>query len=613
MATVVSMTSTAITAALAAKADLASGILPDSQAPAIAVKKDTWVVDLSDHGGVGDGATYNDTAFVSALAAINPTWGGKIVIRAGSYLVDGATAITLASFGIIIEGAGPAATKIVVASGFSDTAVFKITANDCRIKDLTIAGASTTTTSNPVVDGVHLNSASKFRLDNCNFLNLNGWAFKNVAGALTGQSPSGSMLNHLIIRSCAAGIYWLGNSGSGSTSVLMSDIQIVANGVATGAAANLDGILLEDAWGVETSNVISWMTAGTGAAVHIKGNSITNIFRGVDLEGCGLGPTVLVELGTNGTPYNTKIIGGTIQLGTIGLRVTAATIINLQNLNIINNKTHGLSIESSGNPVYCHDLYFNANGAGASGTNYDVNWSGSSIGFLIDARFETSITSSGTAGVQKSINVSSGQNVRVWNASFAGTGASSSNWFTNFPNLAMETSAGSFHYITRLTLDSGFITTGLASFQPSVSTNVLVSSNVGGVAAFDTFRITADGLMNAGPAAGTAARDTTWGRVGTAEFGSADSDIATMLAGKGFKVKEGTNARMGSVTLVAGTVTVANTSVTANTRIFLTVNSSSANQGFVYVNTRTAGTSFVIKSSNAADTCNVAYLLVEPS
>jgi hypothetical protein len=118
--------------------------------------------------------------------------------------------------------------------------------------------------------------------------------------------------------------------------------------------------------------------------------------------------------------------------------------------------------------------------------------------------------------------------------------------------------------------------------------------------------------MNAG--IGTSARDTTWGRVGVAEFGSSDSDIATTLAGKGFKVKEGTNAKMGTATLNGTTaVVISTTAVTASSRIFLTTQLGAGTIGSPYVSARTAATSFQVKSTVAGDTSTIAWMIVEPA
>lgn len=91
---------------------------------------------------------------------------------------------------------------------------------------------------------------------------------------------------------------------------------------------------------------------------------------------------------------------------------------------------------------------------------------------------------------------------------------------------------------------------------------------------------------------------------------SASLDIAT--AGQGLQIKEGANARMGTAVLVAGTVTVNNTTITANTRVFLTAQVLGGTAGALRLGTVIAGTSFVINSNNAADTSTVAWLLVEP-
>lgn len=90
-------------------------------------------------------------------------------------------------------------------------------------------------------------------------------------------------------------------------------------------------------------------------------------------------------------------------------------------------------------------------------------------------------------------------------------------------------------------------------------------------------------------------------------------NIKISTAGSGLLVKEGSNARMGVVTLVAGTATVSNTSVTATSRIFLTSQVDGGTPGFVRVSARTAATSFTITSSNAADTSDIAWLIVEPA
>ena len=108
--------------------------------------------------------------------------------------------------------------------------------------------------------------------------------------------------------------------------------------------------------------------------------------------------------------------------------------------------------------------------------------------------------------------------------------------------------------------------------------------------------------------------------IGTGSPGSADrliistaGDVSIATVGTGLRVKEGSNAKQGIATLVGGTVTVANTSVTANSRIMLTAQNSGGTPGFLRVSARTAGTDFTILSSSGSDTSLVAYQIFEPA
>ena len=91
-----------------------------------------------------------------------------------------------------------------------------------------------------------------------------------------------------------------------------------------------------------------------------------------------------------------------------------------------------------------------------------------------------------------------------------------------------------------------------------------------------------------------------------------NNQVVLNKLGGGFSVKEGVNGKQGIVTLVAGTATVT-TTVTANSRIFLTAQSAGGTVGAVYVSARTAGTSFTITSTSGADTSVIAYEIFEPS
>ena len=92
-------------------------------------------------------------------------------------------------------------------------------------------------------------------------------------------------------------------------------------------------------------------------------------------------------------------------------------------------------------------------------------------------------------------------------------------------------------------------------------------------------------------------------------------NVAVGTVGKGLQVKEGTNAKMGTATLVGGTVTVSTTAVTASSRIFLTISSlgTVTVPKAIGVTATTASTSFVITSADATDTSVINWIIFEPA
>jgi len=90
-------------------------------------------------------------------------------------------------------------------------------------------------------------------------------------------------------------------------------------------------------------------------------------------------------------------------------------------------------------------------------------------------------------------------------------------------------------------------------------------------------------------------------------------DISIEVLGKTFHVAEGTNGCKGQATLSSGTVTVSTTCTGATSDdIFLTnAGGGGVNLGSVSVGTVVASTSFVINSSNVADTSNVNWMIIK--
>lgn len=132
------------------------------------------------------------------------------------------------------------------------------------------------------------------------------------------------------------------------------------------------------------------------------------------------------------------------------------------------------------------------------------------------------------------------------------------------------------------------------------SGGTLINSPTGGVINF---------LFN-GTVSVVNATSTVWGFGVPVTITTGDLKILTI--GNGLQIKTGTNSRIGTGALTGGTFTVANTSVTANTRVFLqdTTSGSLVNVGSLTVVT-TAGTGFVVTSSNALDTSTFNWVLHE--
>lgn len=98
---------------------------------------------------------------------------------------------------------------------------------------------------------------------------------------------------------------------------------------------------------------------------------------------------------------------------------------------------------------------------------------------------------------------------------------------------------------------------------------------------------------------------------GSASLMSKGFDVSTV--GQGLLVAEGSNAKQGTYgPLVAGTLAVANTSVTASSRIIVCRSPGGTNPGGHSVSAITAGTGFTVTSTNAADTGSGVFQIFEP-
>lgn len=470
---------------------------------------------VKDYGAVGNNVANDVTAIQNAINAAAVA-GGTVYFPPGTYLINSGTGLTISGVAVTLMGAGVGASILNMGASFAGTSLINITANNGEIRDISIHGANTTTTSNPAAHAITNTGAQTFRVFNTTFLNINGYAIRAIGTA--SNTLHGGMVHNTKIQSCAGGIYILSDSTATAANFMISNVFTRFLGVNSGANANLDGIHIEDSWDVLVQNCIAWMQAtlgGTGAAFRVKGNCAATFVQNLDALGPQTGTNVIIESGANGDPQNVQITGGVIQQGNVGLLISGASNqIRVRNMRILNNNTHNIVVTSNGSGstggIYFDECAISQGGAGATGTNYDINWTGTAEGFITDCRFGSPIVTVGTAGVQGVVNITSAV-VRADNINFAGTGTLATNIFPGiFPQYLLRADLTNAEW--RGNLDMRLTGTNRLSLRADTAGANALAFNVAGTASVDNFRILGDGSMQWGT--GSATRDTNAGRAG---------------------------------------------------------------------------------------------------
>jgi hypothetical protein len=225
------------------------------------------------------------------------------------------------------------------------------------------------------------------------------------------------------------------------------------------------------------------------------------------------------------------------------------------------------------------------------------------IGVLLDSGSKASLSGSFIHAATTAITDNSGGGLNLDNSVVTATGSTNSPTVVAAPGLAAYQGASlSLTPPSAPGSDPLFITNQNAG-ERAFGLRVQGQGN-------DRWKITSSGTMSWGP--GSATQDVSLARVNGNQLQVQTGDLDIVTAGRGLQIAEGSNAKMGTATLSAGTVVVSTTAVTANSRIYLTAQTSGAAPGALRVSARTAGTSFTITSTSGTDTSSVAWLIVEP-
>lgn len=217
----------------------------------------------------------------------------------------------------------------------------------------------------------------------------------------------------------------------------------------------------------------------------------------------------------------------------------------------------------------------------------------------------------GAAGATNFYSYNSNISTSINNAPYLFGGAANVNIRSAFGGSVSSAAVGAGNTYTNAVIASSAVTAA-ATGTHSIFANLVINpigtiTNTAPVTITNTTSLYVNGATTGGTN-----NYAMWVASGISKF---DGDVKLGVAGNGLYIKEGTNATMGTCTLVLGTCTVSTTKVTANSRIFLTaqvLGTVTVGQGLA-VTARSAGTSFTVTSQTATDTSTVAWMIIEPA
>lgn len=473
-------------------------------------------------------------------------------------------------------------------------------------------------------------------LSNTGTSNSPAWAQVNMANGVTGTLPYtnggtglatlGTALQQLRVNaggtaleyftpSAGAGDIVNGGNTTGATVVIGTndanalDLETnnvvratVTGGASTGGAWTFDNITantstVQDVFTIRT-NSTGTAAAGFGGGILFKGESSTTDNRDI--------ARISGEWATATDASRTSYVGmyGVYNGGSIGeiARATAATGIP--------SLTVASAVGTTGTT-----LYRNA-GITNSGANFTIG-SSANLVTIGNSSGQVRLYSSGSSGsgivIANSSDTSSTTGNIVIGNGFGYTQTSGTrNYVEN--NWGFSPTSGTAVH-NQFVFNGTFNQTGGAN---GITRGIYLNQTLTAVADFRGIEIaysnsSAKGVYQSGTS-------TTNNFAGPTGFGATTAptdaveitgNLALLVAGNKIKIATGSNASAGvSGAMTAGSITISTTAVTANSLIFLIHATLGGTQGILSVGTVTAATSFVINSSNAADTGTVNWLII---
>jgi parallel beta-helix repeat protein len=387
-----------------------------------------------------------------------------------------------------------------------------------------------------------------------------------------------------------------GGSGTTGTTLVLSagssnDLTAGPNGT-TNPTFNVDTSVA----GAATGLAIQGKAAGSGIAVSALSSAAAENLT-IDAKGSG---SVII----NGTATGIVALPAGSTIG--GSSVLTA--------NVTSSTANALSVGPNGttNPSFNVDAStasaatgLNIKSAAASGgVALSVLSSGTNESLKIDAKGSGAITINGVSTTSTTVTIGNstangGMNVNGTTTVQGGllvVKRSQANAFVVGPNgttnPSFSVNSGATSAATGLNVTSAAAGGGvaIAAISSGATENVTLDALGSG-----TFKINA----------------TATGAITLGQSTTVNGNLTLGTAGNKLVITTGSNASAGTGTLSGGAVTIATTAVTANSLIFLTnTNPSSTNVGVLQVSAKTAGTSFVVSSTNAADASTFNWLIV---